>query len=835
MTASESQPLLPTNGPNAQTGKKRWGTPWTRFFRNIGFGVLFIIIFNLVFLGRSSSRRDWFRIHGNYVTDADVERTLFTSITEEEVRSLAKEYTKGPHLAGKGLDLVEFTKSKFEEYGLETEVTPYYTYLNYPLDHSLTLLDSNGTTIYKASLEEDVLKEDPTTGLADRIPTFHGYSASGNVTAKFIYANYGRKEDFDKLVEEGIEVKGKIVIVRYDRLFRGLKVKFAEELGAVGAIIFSDPTDDGGVDFAHGYAAYPEGPARNPSSVQRGSVMYLSYAPGDPTTPGYPSTSDAVRQDPHHAIPKIPSLPISYKEALPILKSLNGLGPKGSDFGKDWDGILDVDYSIGPSKDELNLYNLQNFTTPAIHNVIGTYEGIFPDEVIVVGNHRDAWIAGGAGDPNSGTAVLLAFAKALGKLKKLGWRPNRTIILASWDGEEYALLGSTEWGEDKAKFLGRKALAYINLDVAVSGTHFGADASPSLNQLLRDVTARVPHPQVEDKTLYDVWKESNGARIGTLGTGSDYTVFIDHLGIPSIDFGFGPAGNDAVYHYHSNYDSFHWMDNFVNDSWAFHVAATQTMGLLSITLAQQVVVDFRFKDYGEVLSQGLEKLISQYGSLFNLTAIEVDEEDKLEVQNQDSWWNLKRHYYDHRYDNNHYDNNRDNNRNDRRNDDRNNHNNNDNRNHNDQDDNDNDQHNHGRNHKTPTTPKQALRELRHALQAFHSKAKKADAYSRWLLDEYNTDYPWWKLYKKISLFVKIKLHNIKIGYLERVFLYEDGLDNRAWFKHIFFAPNRYLGYGGAVFPGILESFQDNKPQNFIRWAVISRDALWTAVEVFRRY
>lgn len=801
---SETQPLLPSP-PGAIVRKTRPGTIGTRFLAYVTFGVLIILTANLVFLPRTSLHRDWFRIHHNYITDADVQQTLFEAIDEQEIRSFAEAYTKTPHLAGQGLDLVNLTKSKFEEYGLKTEVVQYYTYLNYPLDHSLALLHKNGTVKFKASLEEDVLKEDPTTGLENRIPTFHGYGANGNVTAKFVYANYGRKEDFDALVEKGVEIKDKIVIVRYNRIFRGLKVKFAEEHGAVGVLIYSDPSDDAGIDFAHGLKPYPEGPARNPSSVQRGSVMFLSDAPGDPTTPGYPSTKNAPRKDPKHSTPNIPSLPISYADALPILQALNGLGPAADEIGKDWGGILKgVDYNVGPSELELNLYNHQNYTISPINNVIAKFEGILPDEVVIVGNHRDAWLVGGAGDPNSGTAVLLSFAKALGELKKKGWRPLRTIILANWDGEEYALLGSTEWGEDHAKYLNRKALAYINVDVAVSGRRFYAEASPSLNNLVREVTALIPHPEEEKKSLYDVWENVSGARIGTLGTGSDYTVFLDHLGIPSIDFGFNPGKGDPIYHYHSNYDSFHWMDNFVNESWAYHATAAKTMGLLTISLAQKPVIEFRLKDYGEVLYTGLKDLLSKHKNPFgkgdvNIDSIFFDETDGLLAIQRDRINNHNNH-------NNH------NNRND-------------------------DYHHHEHLHEpTPESdPKKAIEQLKYQIDHFSKVAERVDKYSEKLNKDCYTDYPWWDLYKKVKILIKIKLHNWKLAYFERIFLVKDGLDGRTWFKHMFFAPNRYLGYGGALYPGLLEALEDSNPVSFVKWAYINSHALYRASSTFYKY
>lgn len=772
--------------------KKRYGTPCTRFLSFVVLGSVFLIAFNFLFFPRTSLRRDLFRLHSVYLPDSEVERILFDSIKKSDLRKFAHDYTQTPHLAGEGLDLVDLTVGKFEEYGLDTKTVEYYTYLNYPLEHALKLVDpKNNTILYEATLEEDVLEQDETTGLSNRTPTFHGYSASGNVTAKFIYANYGRKEDFDALVEQGVEIKGKIVIVRYDRIFRGLKVKFAQEHGAVGVLIYTDPTGDGGVDFTNGYKAYPDGPARNPSAVQRGSVMYLSYAPGDPTTPGYPSKKGALRQDPKDSIPLIPSLPISYREVLPILKALNGKGPKASDLGDDWDGILShkgVEYNIGPSDFELNLYNLQNYTTTPITNVIATYEGILKDEVIVVGNHRDAWLIGGAGDPNSGSAVLLSFAKALGKLKEKGWRPLRTIVLASWDGEEYALLGSTEWGEDNEHFLGKKAVAYVNLDVAVSGTRFSAGASPSLNKAIYNISQRVPHPEQTGKSLFDVWNERNGAHIQTLGTGSDFTVFLDHLGIPSVDFGFGPGGSDAVYHYHSNYDSFYWIDNFVNNSWAYHKAAAEFMGLLTITLSQHAVIDFHYEEYADVLTTGLDNILEQHKDVFDASEFvtESQDEDLVLLNNNDH-----------------------------------------NRNHNRDHHNDHDDHPH---RKTPKTPKEAVAQLKHALAAFKHVSIRTDKYSKWLQHQFTADYPWYKYYKKFFVLIKIKRQNYKLKTLERLFLHEEGLDGRQWFKHIFFAPNRYLGYGGTTFPGILESLEDKDRRNFLKWAVVARDALFDAID-----
>ncbi|KAI5282460.1 hypothetical protein KEM54_002750, partial [Ascosphaera aggregata] len=380
----------------------------------------------------------------------NLKNVLLETPDNQKVRKWSRYYASGPHLTGRNISQAVWTQQKWQEWGLDTEIVSYDVYLNYPRGHRLALLDSSaGIVTYEASLEEDVLEEDVTSGLEDRIPTFHGYSASGNVTAQFVYANFGTYQDYEDLVNSDVNLTGKIVIVKYGGCFRGLKIKRAEELGAVGVLIYSDPQEDGEITEANGYDTYPNGPARNPSAVQRGSAQYLSFAPGDPTTIGYPSTPGADRQETVGHIPTIPSLPISYQDALPLLTALNGHGPKAAELGPRWEGgglgYKGVDYNIGPSPDNvvINLYNDQEYKITPLWNVIGTLKGLIPDEVIVVGNHRDAWVAGGAVDPNSGSATMNEVIRSFAEAVKQGWKPLRTIVFASWDGEEYGLLGST--------------------------------------------------------------------------------------------------------------------------------------------------------------------------------------------------------------------------------------------------------------------------------------------------------------------------------------------------------------------------------------------------------
>ncbi|KAL4881239.1 hypothetical protein BJY04DRAFT_61961 [Aspergillus karnatakaensis] len=541
----------------------------------------------------------------------ELQTLLLGTPSAARAREWSKYYTAGPHLAGKNLSQALWTKARWEEFGIEdTKIVSYDVYLNYPVDHRLALLKGNNVT-FEASLEEDVLEEDHTSGLPDRVPTFHGYSASGNVTASFVYVNFGTYADYEDLVHANVSLAGKIAIAKYGRIFRGLKVKRAQELGMIGVILYDDPQADGEFTEENGYKPYPEGPARNPSAVQRGSTQFLSFAPGDPTTPGYASKPGVDRQDPHKAIPSIPSIPVSYTDVLPLLKALNGHGPKASDFNEWWQGgglgYKGVEYNIGPSPDDvvINLYNEQEYVTTPLWNVIGVIPGSLPD-VVILGNHRDAWIAGGAGDPNSGSAVLNEVIRSFGEALKAGWKPLRTIVFASWDGEEYGLLGSTEWVEDNLPWLKGANVAYLNVDVAASGTHIAPTASPLLNKLIYEVTGLVqsPNQTVKGQTVRDVWD----GYIGTMGSGSDFTAFQDFAGIPSYDLGFSRGRNDPVYHYHSNYDSFDWMQKYGDPQWLYHEAVTKIWALAAAKLAETPVLFFNATDYGFGLEEYVDRI-----------------------------------------------------------------------------------------------------------------------------------------------------------------------------------------------------------------------------------
>ena len=509
--------------------------------------------------------------------------------------------------------------------------------MNTPVHASITLKTDPP---FHAKLQEDIVKEDDSSIYRDSVPVFHGLSVSGDVTGKYVYAGYGRKSDFDLLQSKGVNFTNKIALVKYGGSFRGLKVKAAQEAGAIGCIIFTDPANDGDMTEANGHKPYPDGPARQPSSVQRGSTQFISAYPGDPTTPGKPAYENATRLEGGNQ-PSIPSIPISYTDAIPLLKALEGKGIPAKDLGDEWSGGLGyygVEYFVGPSDEDLHFVNEVNTRVMPIWNVMATIPGHVTDEVIVVGNHRDAWVMG-AGDPNSGTASQMEVVKGLGKLLRMGWKPLRTIVLASWDAEEYGLIGSTEWCEDFGDWLGVNAAGYLNLDVSVAGSSPEMHASPSLAWLLRHAAQKIMTDADSTRSIWDVasasaeaqaeWIASNPSsiealeagsdgsaglrkgeikKIGALGSGSDFTPFLQRYGVASSDFGYKPGKKDPVYHYHSIYDSFFWMDNFGDPGFHRHVDVAKILGLMVLRMADSLVLPINTTQYALELEEYLVKV-----------------------------------------------------------------------------------------------------------------------------------------------------------------------------------------------------------------------------------
>src|SRR5687767_3283666 len=490
-------------------------------------------------------------------------------------------------------------------YGIPSELNEYEVLLPYPRHPGIVeLITSQGRE--RLTLQEAVIAADPSSSDPRIIPPFNGYSPSGDVTAPLVYVNYGLPPDYEALKKIGVDVKGKIAIARYGNSFRGVKAKVAEDQGAIGLIIYSDPADDG---YSQG-DVYPKGPWRPVSSAQRGSVQYLFKAPGDPLTPGKPSVPGVPRLKMEEAtnLTRIPVQPISYGDAKRLLEPLGGpVRPRG------FQGGLPFPYHVGGTDSvRVHLKTEMDYQVRKIWNVISRIDGNEEkDRWVIMGNHRDAWTFG-AVDPNSGSTAMLEAGRGFGELLKSGWKPRRTILMCSWDGEEYGLLGSTEWAEHHAGELKEKAVAYINMDSAVSGPNFGASSVPSLWRLVRGATRDIKHPN--GKSVYQEWQdrareESSEpditsatagtdtpiaeARIGALGSGSDYTPFLQHLGITSIDMGFG--GDYGVYH--SAYDSFYWMATHGDPGFKYHVLAAQLWGTVTLRLANAPGLPFNYRDY----------------------------------------------------------------------------------------------------------------------------------------------------------------------------------------------------------------------------------------------
>ncbi|KAI8981818.1 hypothetical protein BDF20DRAFT_818507 [Mycotypha africana] len=535
----------------------------------------------------------------------------------KRVKSFLKNYTSEPHLAGTETDKKQaiWTREKWNEFGIpDTKIETYYPLLNYPISRRLAIVSGPEYLRYNATMEEAIVDEDNDTINPNIVPLFHGYSKNGTAKGPVIYANYGRLEDFQFLVDQGVQVEGTIALVRYGGTLRGLKVRAAEQYGCVGVLIYSDPIDDGPIDkdsTLNPPESYPEGPWRSARSAQRGSVEYLPLNVGDPLTPGIPALENATRipMEESNALPKIPSLPLSWHDALPLLRATQDHGV----FGEfDWRGGLEnVDYFSGPSEGLVEMENIVAYNVTPIWNVIGRIEGSMePHRAIILGNHRDAWVYG-AVDPSSGSAVLMEIARVLGQMLQIGWRPKRTIILASWDAEEYGLIGSTEWVEDHKEWLEQEGAVYVNCDAGISGPYFKAGASPSLNQLLYEVTSMVMDPST-GKSVYEAWGEHTNKTgipsprpfVDILGSGSDFTAFLDHLGIASIDIGF--EGDYGVYH--SIYDDFHWMEKFGDPDFTYHQAMVKIWGLLALRLADDLILPLHPSDYAVELTKYVHQL-----------------------------------------------------------------------------------------------------------------------------------------------------------------------------------------------------------------------------------
>jgi N-acetylated-alpha-linked acidic dipeptidase len=630
----------------------------------------------------------------------------------------------------------------FRQWGYQTEISTYYVLFPTPKTRILELL---GSKPYKAKLEEPALAEDKTSGQkSEQLPTYNAYSADGDVTAELVFVNRGVPADYEELERMGISVKGKIVIARYGGSWRGIKPKVAYEHGAIGCIIYSDPADDGYVQGD----TYPDGPFRPKFGAQRGSVMDMPVYPGDPLTPDVGATKDAKRLERNEVktIMKIPVLPISYEDALPLLQSLGGQVVPPT-----WRGGLPITYHVGPSRDKVHLKLEFNWDIKPVNNVIAKLTGTqYPDQWVIRGNHHDGWV-NGAADPLSGMVAELEEARVIGELVKKGFKLKRTLVYCAWDGEEPALLGSTEWAEDHQQELKQKAVAYINSDgngrgfIGASGSH---TLEPFFNQVMEDVKDPQTGVSIKErryaKTLVDADKSARAKMIGNkeykisaLGAGSDYSPFIQHLGIPSMNLGFG--GEDPGGEYHSVYDSYDLFTRFKDPGFQYGVALSKTAGRVMMRLANADALPFDFNSFYKTVND----YATEVKALLDNQRTETETENKLV---RDNLFNIAKDPK--------------------------------------------------KTYAAPVAkdpvPYLSFSELDNMLMQLKS-----------LGEEYQ------KLYNTAAQLPVNKQNELnEILYkAEQSLIYENGLPRRPWYKHEIYAPGFYTGYGVKTLPAIREGIE----------------------------
>jgi N-acetylated-alpha-linked acidic dipeptidase len=540
---------------------------------------------------------------------AQTEATFLKSVDFPKYREHLQKLTEKPHVAGTvaNEEVAKYMATVMENAGMEVDFYPYDIYMSTSGGKSSVEL----VTPYRRPLnqQENILDEDRFSSDPTLEKGWNAYSGSGDVTATVVYANYGTKEDFERLAELGIDVKGKIVIARYGRNFRGYKAKFAEQYGAAGLIMYTDPADSG---YTKGLV-YPEGYTYNESAIQRGSVLTLDYQ-GDPLTPFEPALpmdgkKKVKRMDPSEAaLHTIPVLPLPYGSAAEIIGNM-----KGKPVPQEWQGGLPYTYRLeGGDELTVRLYVDQPKEFVRVSNVVGTFKGTeYPDEWIILGCHYDAW-AFGATDPNSGTAMLLSLSESIGKLVKSGNGPKRSILIAHWDAEEHGVIGSSEWVEQLKDELGAKAVAYLNFDGGVSGKNFGASSSPTLKQLVSEMAKQVDYPYSE-KSLYDQWRgDKEEPTIGNLGGGSDHIGFYMHVGVPSLS---GGAGGPTLYH--TNYDSFHFYETFVDPEFKMGGTIEQWTGLMTLRMANAELIPYDVERYAVDLKGHFAKAVEKIKGFYN--------------------------------------------------------------------------------------------------------------------------------------------------------------------------------------------------------------------------
>jgi len=678
----------------------------------------------------------------------------FKSIpSPENQRQYMERLSARPHHVGSAYDKAnaEWILSKFKEWGWDAHIETFDVVFPTPKTRIVEMLEP---TQFTAKLEEPAVPGDPTSNQkSEQLPTYNAYSRDGDVTAPLVFVNYGVVEDYEKLQRQGVSVKGAIVIAKYGHSWRGIKPKIAAEHGAIGCLIYSDPADDG---YAQG-EVFPDGPMRPKDGVQRGSVMDMPLYPGDPVTPGVGATADAKRipLSESQTISKIPTLPISYSDAQPLLAALRGpVAPES------FRGSLPVTYRLGPGPAKVHLKVESNWDTKKIYDVIAKIPGaVEPDIWIVRGNHHDAWV-NGAEDPISGQVTLLEEARSLGELLKQGWKPRRTIIYAAWDGEEPMLLGSTEWAEAHADELRQHAAAYINTDgngrgyLEVAGSH-------SLENLISNVAKDINDPE---KNI-SVWKrgqaktistssqeERKDARsradlhIGALGSGSDYTAFIDFLGVASLNVGYGGEDDGGIYH--SIYDDFYWFTHFSDTDFVYGRALSQTVGTAVMRLADAEILPLRFGNLSETVAKyttDVKKLLQDRKDAITEDNTRIDDGVFEAVSDP--------------------------------------------------------RHPTFAPPKKPVPPFLNFAPLDNALAALQ---KSAESYDKAVSAATNNP-------QSLTPEQLIAI-NTRLIAAERLLTDDGGLPRRPWYKHLIYAPGWYTGYGAKTLPGIREGIEQERYQ-----------------------
>jgi N-acetylated-alpha-linked acidic dipeptidase len=551
---------------------------------------------------------------GEIAKENDLEHRFRAIPSPEEERRQHRIFTAEPHIAGsaRNNELARYIAEQWKKQGLEdVRIRRYDVYSTEPRS---TFLEMVSPVRYVAGLREQPYPEDPDTSNKAVSSAWTGMSLSGEITAPLVYAHSGNPEDYDYLRQQGISVRGKIVLVRYSNpySYRGFKALTAEREGAAAILIYSDPAEDG---YKKG-KVFPDGPWGPESHIQRGAITYDFIVPGDPLTPGWASVPGAkhIAAKDARSLPKIMALPLSWHDAKPLLEHIGGPAAP-----QDWQGGLPLVYHLGGKDAQLHLkIDMDNSTKPYYVVEARIRGSQFPDEWVVMGNHRDAWVFGGV-DPSSGTASMMELTRGLGQLLREGIRPKRTLVICSWDGEEVGLTGSTEWGEQFQDELRKKAVGYINVDSSTSGPNFEGSAVGSLAPLLREVSHRFQDP-ASGQSLYDAWKASvqrtreERKEAGSLsdtnlvdtriGSGSDHTVFLNHVGTPVIGLDFdGPYGV-----YHSMYDDFYWINHFGDPGYRYHTLMSQLWGVIALRLANANLLPFDFGEYGENIGQFVDEL-----------------------------------------------------------------------------------------------------------------------------------------------------------------------------------------------------------------------------------